>query len=499
MRLAPWSRYVVAGMFLIFLAAEADVSLAIDPKFDIDLKQLRPGEKKTQKDGRKGINGVKSPSGAAADASAPSKGVKPAGAPALAGRKPSSNVTGSSATAADKHRSGRKLKKAGLNKRKRGRSRHARRSRPSDVGSSGARTLNLSLRLSAAGGADRGETLLQARNLWDTIIPAKPEKEDRLSLQDRNFSLALDPAVYPVFRDVDGGRIIVDPDGALPPQVKAIIEENDPAVLFVKADPSDPKRFFSALLGAAGFYSVEEGFGISFGSDPMVTVKSDFKVEKTADSLLNHDVVLLNVSGHLPGLPPSLRSMLEHEGFKVIDAVPALSARPMTRINRLYSVKGSDQHSAVDSLLTAASVRFEKNREIRLDNGSHSGVALSVTAERYFREGGKKVVVFFSKTDPIQHALLQILQQNGYHVVNIFPGDSFRSIAEKLAPVLKQSARYGSHYLRSPKDALFNVRMSGVEISDGGSNGGNVFVTDVGIDPLTCDLLGFMGYDVIGR
>ncbi|MEA5113182.1 MAG: hypothetical protein VB050_04070 [Geobacteraceae bacterium] len=499
MKFAPWSRYFVAGLVLIFLAVDSDVSLAIDPKFDIDLKQLRPGERETQSADRKGIKGIKAPASAGADASAPSKRNKPAAPPAVAERKPGRNVTGSSARETAKRRSGRKVKKAGLNIRKKRRSRHARHNRPSDICLSGARTLNLFFRLPAAGGAERGETLLQARNLWDRIVPAEPEKDDKLALRDRSFSLTLDPAVYPVFRDIDGGRIIVDPDGALSLQVKAIIVENDPTVHFVEADPSDPKRFYTALLGSARFYSVEEGFEISFGSDPMVTVKSDFKVEKTADSLLNHDVVLLNVSDHLPGMPPALCSMLDREGFKVIDVLPVAFARPMARSNRLYSVKGSDQHSAVDSLLTAASVRFEKDREIKLDDGSHSGVALSARADRFFREGGEKVVVSFSKTDPIQHALMQILQQNGYHVVNILPEDSFRSIAEKLAPVLKQSARYGSHYLRNSQDAPFAVRMSGVEMSAGGRNGGAVFVTDVGIDPLTSDLLGFMGYDVLGR
>lgn len=478
------SRYFIAGIVAAYLLVAVDVSLAIDPKYDIDLKQLRPVGKDVRKNGRKDVSGMRSPA--------------VTGAAAAAGRKADRPGAGQPAKAAAKRHSHRKTKKAGHGIRKKGRTWHVRRGKPADKGPNGAGTLKLSFRLPVAGGDGRDETLLQARNLWDRIVPGESERDDKISLHDRSFSLALDPAAYPVFRDSEGGRIVVDAAGALSPEVKAIIEENDSTVHIVKADPSDPKRFYSTLLGAARFYSVEEGFTFSFGADPLVTVNADFKVERTADSLLSHDVVLLNVTDRLMGMPPALCTLLSSEGFRVVDAGPA-SPRPKDRVNRLYAVKGSDQQATVDSLLTAASVAFEKDREITLDDGSRSGVVLTAKAERLFRENGNKVVVSFSRNDPIQQALMRMLQRNGYYVVTILPDDGFRSIAGKLAPVLKQPARYGSHYLWSPKDAPFAMRMSGVEIAAPGRTGGAVFVTDAAIDPMTSDLLGFMGYDVIGR
>jgi len=497
-KLAPWIRYSVFGILFGFLACHADVTLAIDPTYDIDLKQLRPGGGKTHGNDRNAGSGKQRLPSAGAAAAAPSTGKKSTVPASLAKRTSGRRVTASSGRGKARHRLGRKATTARHGTKKR-QPKYARRGYPVGSSLSGSRSLCLSFRMPAATKVDRAERLLQARNVWEKMVPGESEKDSRLALRDRSFSLSLDPAVYPVFNDSEGGRIVVDSTGALSPQVKSIIEENDSTVHIVTADPADPRRFYAALLGSARFYSVEEGFRFSFGSDPVVTVNSDFKVEKKADSLLNHDVVLFNVSDYLMGLPPALCSILDREGFKVIDAVPTDPGRPMERINRLYSVTGSDQRETVDSLLTAASVEFEKDRDIQLDDGSKSGVVLAVRADRYFRESGKKVVVSFSQDDPVRLALLKLLQQRGYSVVTILPADSLRTISGKLAPVLKKPARYGSHDLWSPRNAPFAMRLSGVEIAAAGRKGGAVFVTDVAIDPLTRDLLGFMGYDVLGR
>jgi hypothetical protein len=497
MKLAPWIRYSVFVICFGFLAGHAEVTLAIDPAYDIDLRQLRPGAKKTHGSDRNAGSGKQRLPSAGAAVTAPAAGKKSATPAAVSKRTSGRRVTASSGRGKARHRMGRTVKSARHGTRKRT-PKYARRRSPARA-SMGSRSLSLSFGMPATTTVDRGERLLQARNVWEKMVPGETEKDDGLALRDRSFSLSLDPAVYPVFRDSEGGRIVVDSTGALSPQVKSIIEENDSTVQIVAADPADPRRFYAALLESSRFYSVEEGFRFSFGSDPVVTVNADFKVEKKADSLLNHDVVLLNVSDYLMGLPPALCSLLDREGFKVIDAVPTDPGRPMKRINRLYSVNGSDQRETVDSLLTAASVEFEKDRDIQLDDGSKSGVVLAVRADRYFRESGKKVVVSFSRQDPVRHALLKLLQQRGYSVVSILPSDSLRTISGKLSPVLKKPASYGSHDLWSPKNAPFAMRMSGVELAVAGRKGGAVFVTDVGIDPLTRDLLGFMGYDVLGR
>jgi|AMWB02.1.fsa_nt_gi hypothetical protein len=498
MKPAPWIRYTIICMFSVFLACRADVAQAIDPVYDIDLKQLRPGGGKPQvSDRTPGSAKQRLPSAGAAATASPAR-KKSAAPSALKKRTPGRRVTAASGKGKARHRSVRAVKTARHGTRK-GMRRHARRRHPVEASLSGSRSLSLSFRMPAPTRVDRGERLLQARNVWEKMVPGETVKDDGLALRDRAFSLSLDPAFYPVFHDSEGGRIVVDSTGALSPQVKSIIEQNDSTVHIVTADPADPRRFYAALLGSARFYSVEEGFRLSFGSDPVVTVNADFKVEKKDDSLLMHDIVLLNVSDHLMGLPPALCSLLDQEGFKVIDAVPTDPGRPMKRVNRLYSVTGTDQRQTVDSLLTAASVEFEKDRDIELDDGSKSGVVLSVRADRYIRENGNRVVVSFSQEDPVRHALLQLLQQRGYRVVSILPSDNLRVISGKIATVLNKPARYGSHDLWNPKNAPFAMKMSGVEIAAAGRKGGAVFVTDVGIDPLTRDLLGFMGYDVLGR
>ena len=93
----------------------------------------------------------------------------------------------------------------------------------------------------------------------------------------------MDPEKYPTLPAQDGGTILVDGSGTLPALVRALIQEKNPRVRIVSEKAANPQGFYRSLLTAAQFYSFEEDFSVDFGTDPKITVRADFKIEKSPD------------------------------------------------------------------------------------------------------------------------------------------------------------------------------------------------------------------------
>jgi len=344
--------------------------------------------------------------------------------------------------------------------------------------------------------AGREGRIQWTREVWDRLLQPGRYENVPLVVQGRNFSISLDPKRYPVLPAADGGKIVIDEGMTLSPLVKTILREKDPGISFVTGNPDDRKRFFSSLLAAAKFYSVEENFAVDFGSDPKLTVVSDFKIEKTSESLLKNDVVLVNVNGKHRGIPPLLLSHLDKEGFHVIDSSQSFAESPDGR-KVLYSIEGSRQDTIVDELFSALSAPCEKNKNLLLDDGALSGVTLTVKADRYSERKNRKVVVSFSEDNPVQYTLLRLLELKGYRVVMLNPEDDFREISEKVLSSLGVPAVYGMQPLWVQDGTPFNVQLSGFVLVGSGRNGARRFLTNVPIDPLVGELARYKGFDVV--
>jgi hypothetical protein len=491
--------FIIAGTALFLL--DGTLSLALDPKFQLDINELRAKPAPSGKSGSEPGKGAstqppstrQSPAGSAEVAGKAGKGkVKGRSGKTVAARTEKGSATGRSAAAG--RSSFRRKRGAYANSRARGKGAGC------TVPLTGAEpaagtmgTVGQSLRPRS-----RAEDIDQDHIVWNRLVPSAAEYSAPLQVSGDNFSLSLDPSKYPVFPAADGGRIIVDSEGSLSPLVKTILHEKEPLIRVVSDSPANRRRFYGSLLAAARFFSVQDDFSVDFGTDPKVTVTSDFKIEKSSDSLLNNDVILLNVSERRAGMPLPLISFLGREGFHVVDASPPSPLRPPAGKRLLVSISGSGQQKTVDSILTALSVPYESDREIELDDGRTSGVKLTVRADRYHEGNGRRIVFSFSEENPVQYTLLKLLELKGYRVVMLHPKDDFRSISEKLLSVLKLPLHYGMHHLWDPRESSFDVQLSGFSLM-GGQSGGVTVLTNVGIDPLVRDLLDFKGYHVIEK
>lgn len=236
---------------------------------------------------------------------------------------------------------------------------------------------------------------------------------------------------------------------------------------------------------------------MEFGVDPKLTVQADFKVEKTAESLIKQDVVLVN-SGFTP-LPPSLGEFLKKEGFSLYEPFSLVNP-PLPRESRtIHYISAIKQPEMVDSILSAFSVASERDRSVEVFEAENIGISLSVKAERYFERGGQRYVVSSFDGDPISYTLFRLLETRGYNVVIIEAQDDFRRISEKIISRMKIKGDFAQHNLLQTGSEGYSLQMSGFKLDDAALPGGGIFLTDRYMDRIIRDLFTENGFSINSR
>lgn len=338
------------------------------------------------------------------------------------------------------------------------------------------------------------EAAVRMKQAWDTLVPPVKGSQDPIAIQSPTFSLSLDPARFPVYAAMNGRRILIDQHASIPPLVSSLITEKDPSVRIVSESPANGRHFIAALLESAGFYSVEENFTMEFGTDPKLTVQSDFKIEKTPESLIRHDVVLIN-SGRV-SYPPALSDFLKKEGFSVFEPFGSPGALRVDLPRQVFQITSKHQTDIVDAILSSLSVVSEKDRRLDVFAADNNGISLSVKAERYFEQGGQSTVVTRFDGDPVAYTLFRILEARGFQVVMLEPLDDFRKVSDKVLSRMRLKSTFGQHKLNSDQAVNYSLLMSGIKLEGAGIPAGGIFLTNLEIDKIIRTLLTENGYNV---
>lgn len=341
------------------------------------------------------------------------------------------------------------------------------------------------------------EATVQIHQTWNKLVPPPTGGQKPIILQSPTFSLTLDPQRYPVYTALDNCKILVDRNGSIPALVKSLIMEMDPSVRIVSESPLNGKQFLSAMLDSAGFYSVEEDFSMDFGTDPKLTIHSDFRIEKTPESLFTQNLVLMN-AGHSP-YPVAISELLKKDGFTVYE--PFASPRPVTNgiARQLRQVTSDKQSDIIDVLLSSISIIPDKNRRLDVFAADSNGISLSVNAERYFERGGQRYVITTFDGDPVTYTLYRILETKGYQVAILDAKDDFRKLTEKLLSRLRIPGTYARHKLSPDKGANYSLYMTGFKVENPDFPVAGVFLTNLEINQVIRDLLSENGYSIITK
>lgn len=338
------------------------------------------------------------------------------------------------------------------------------------------------------------EASVKFRQVWDKLLPPLKGEQKPIMLQSPSFSLTLDPQRYPIFATMDNGKILLDQNATIPSLVKVLISEKDPLVRIISESPVNGKRFMSAMLASAGFYSVEENFSMDFGVDPKLTVHSDFKIEPTPESLINQDIVLMN-SGHVP-LSLVIEGFLKKEGFTLYEPFASVKSAVPAVQRTLYQVTTKNQSDIIDTLLSFISVTPDKDRLLDVFAADNNGISLSVKAKRYFERNGQRHVVTSFDGDPVTYTLFRILETKGFQVLILEAQDDFRKISDKLLPRLRIQGSYAQHTLDHDLGANYSLKMSGYKLDGAGLPADGLFLTDLELDRVIRDLLTENGYSI---
>jgi len=361
---------------------------------------------------------------------------------------------------------------------------------PPPTASSG--TIGQSFRLeSPISSLSEQEACAKFRQTWDRILPPLKGGQKPVMLESPTFSLALDPQLYPVFATMNNGRILLDQNASIPPLVKTLIAEKDPSIRIVSESPNNGKRFLATMLGSAGFYSVEENFSLDFGIDPKLTVHSDFKIEKTTESLINQDIILLN-SGRVP-LPLVIGNLLKKEGFTVYEPFAALQPVVPVKPRAMYQITTKNPSDIIDALLSSFSITPDKDKRLDVFAADKNGISLSVKAERYFERGGLQHVVTRFDGDPVTYTLFRILETKGYQVTILDAQDDFRKITERLLTRMHIQGTYSLHTLDQEDGVNYSLQLSGYKLEGAGGAAG-LFLTNLELDRVIRDIITANGY-----
>lgn len=339
------------------------------------------------------------------------------------------------------------------------------------------------------------EASIMLRQAWESIVPQKQNAEKKpITLSSEAFSLKLDPERYPVYAGYDGSKIIVDSSGSIPPLVKSLITEKDPSIRIVTESPSNNRNFLHSLLGAAGFYSLEENFSMEFGKDPKLTVNTDFKIEKTKESLINQDITLVNAGRNT--MPAAIVALLKKEGFTIHEPFATVKSFNMDKTLKIHQITALTQSEIVDAILSAISLSSINDKQVDVFASDNNGISLAVKAERYFEKGNKKYVITRFDGDPVNYTLFRILETKGYQVVILEQKDNFKQVAEKMLSRMSIHNNYRPHALIKNSGSNYQVEMSGIMLDDSGKQ---LFITNLAIDKTIQDILTENGYTISKR
>lgn len=338
------------------------------------------------------------------------------------------------------------------------------------------------------------EANVQFRRVWDKIVPPHAGRQSPDMISSPSFSLTLDPQRYPTYATMDGGRILVDRDDLIPPLVKNLIVEKNPSVRIVSESPVNGKLFLNEMLDSAGFYSVVKDYSLDYGSDPKLTIYSDFKIEKTSESIINFDSILLN-SGRTP-YPRVIKDFLKSEGLTAFEPFASLSPAVGANSSRLYQITSRNQADMVDGMLASMSINPDRNKRLDVFAEDDNGISLAVKAERYFERGGKKHIITRFDGDPLTYTLFRILETKGYQTVILDVKDDFRTITEKLLSIMRIQGSYALYKLGLDAGANYSLQMSGFRLGDANVHSEEVFLTNLEFDHVIRDLLLESGYSI---
>jgi LysM repeat protein len=247
---------------------------------------------------------------------------------------------------------------------------------------------------------------------------------------------------FPIVRFSGGAEALLDFRGGLPQRVREAITGTWPHVRVVPlSGETEVNGMIGRILDASGYYSVKEGLSrpLVIGETVSVSVPARWVIQRTEQSLLSGDLVLLNEVPERPGevvlavlryarrvgirVLPYASDPNTAEGFLVGLGEEEQPATPVA-----LAVPAAGGLPAVDFGLSYLGIPAREGERLRI-GGKGEGFQLVVQPERVFEAGGRKYVVDTGKMAPPIRA---ILKESGYTLFPAGKDEPGREIFRRL-------------------------------------------------------------------
>ncbi len=278
---------------------------------------------------------------------------------------------------------------------------------------------------------------------------------------------------FPIVRFSTGVEALIDFRGGIPPRFRDGIASAWKSIRVVSfADAAGSAGMIDRVLGVSGYHSVKEGISrpVVMGETVSVALPARWIIQRTEDSLLSGDIVLVKEVPEKPG--PDLMAVLRYarrlglrvlpyaddpaamEGFLVgLGDEPAPVGIPVA-----LTVPAAGGLPAVDFGLDLLGIQGTTGERIRV-GGKADGFQLVIEPERLFDAGGKKYLVDTGKISP---GVRSILRQSGYGIFPAGKDDSGREIFRRLMKAAGTRLEERKEYLLAGGEkAGYEVRVTG--------------------------------------
>lgn len=289
---------------------------------------------------------------------------------------------------------------------------------------------------------------------------------------------------FPIVRFSTGVEALIDFRGGIPPRFRDGIASAWKSIRVVSfADAAGAAGMIDRVLGVSGYHSVKEGISrpVVMGETVSVALPARWIIQRTEDSLLSGDIVLVKEVPEKPG--PDLMAVLRYarrlglrvlpyaddpaamEGFLVgLGDEPAPGGIPVA-----LTVPAAGGLPAVDFGLDLLGIRGTTGERIRV-GGKGDGFQLVIEPERLFDAGGKKYLVDTGKISP---GVRSILRQSGYGIFPAGKDDSGREIFRRLMKAAGTRLEERKEYLLAGGEKSgYEVRVTGSFLTLAGGPGG---------------------------
>jgi LysM repeat protein len=317
---------------------------------------------------------------------------------------------------------------------------------------------------------------------------------------------------FPVVRFSGGTEALIDFRGGIPARVADAISAQWKSLRIVSlADAGGAGDRIDRILRVSGYHSVKEGISspLVMGETVSVTLPARWVIQRTEDSLLSGDLVLLKEVPEKPD--PELLAVLRYArrvGVRVLPyaddpkamegfLVGVQEEAPAGGIPVGLAVPKTGGLPAVDFGLSLLGIAVKTGERLRV-GGDGDAFRLVVSPERLFEVGGKKYVVDTGKMSP---AIRSILRESGYAVFPAGKEASGREIFQRLMKAAGVGSDERKEYLLAGgTKSGYEVRVTGAFVTLPGLSGGagrRIVLVRRKIHSAIRALLGDLGVEIV--